>query len=467
MRIQFRPTLLLLLLSVVTLSNCEKDPASGAQQNDEFLDENTWINDLMSSYYYWNNNVPDEIPGDTDPEIYFEGMLESSDIFSYIRDDAATYLEELNGVSYTAGYSPAFGRFSGSDDVFIIVEFVYPGSPADSAGLERGDIILEINNSPLTIYNYLDLYYASGTSVLTLGQANYNTETGGYSIGLTGTQVSVVKDELTLDPVVHTATVDTAGHKIGYLFYARFLVGETSEFITSLNNALESLKTEGVTDLVVDLRYNPGGRVDAATSFANILAPEEQTQNEDVFVSYKYNTLYQNYLIDQYGLDSDYLYTRFSTPEVSMGLDAVYFLTTNSSASASELLINGLTPYMDVYQIGTNTYGKFYGAYVFSGTDASPSHNYLIAPVSLKYANSIGTTDFVDGLDPDFEVDEDILSPEPIGDAADPLFATAIEHILTGNVTAKMAKIRKADNLELLPDHYSLQRGNIFEIKRH
>ena len=147
MRIQFRPTLLLLLLSVVTLSNCEKDPASGAQQNDEFLDENTWINDLMSSYYYWNNNVPDEIPGDTDPEIYFEGMLESSDIFSYIRDDAATYLEELNGVSYTAGYSPAFGRFSGSDDVFIIVEFVYPGSPADSAGLERGDIILEINNS--------------------------------------------------------------------------------------------------------------------------------------------------------------------------------------------------------------------------------------------------------------------------------------------------------------------------------
>ena len=136
-------------------------------------------------------------------------------------------------------------------------------------------------------------------------------------------------------------------------------------------------------------------------------------------------------------------------------------MATQSSASASELLISGLAPYMDVFSIGENTFGKFYGSFVLTGLALEPAINYAITPVTFKYENAVGFTDFSDGLTPDFFVEENLFEPFPIGDENDPLISTALEHILTGNVSAK-SKLSKP--YTLLPNPIKIQKGNVLDI---
>jgi len=441
-----------LLLFIVFIS-CKETPTSGSGENAEV---NDWIRDEMDLYYYWDQYVPDKADGTLAPEIFYKSIQEPNDRFSFISDDVQSLLDDLNGSSVSAGYSPAFGQISGTDEVFIIVEFVYPDTPAAEEGLKRGDIILGINGTRLDTLNYIDLFYTEGSTSFTMGQANFNEEQERYILTETGEIITANAGQIESDPVVYTSIIDTSAHKVGYMFYSRFTTGEEDVFLNSLNNALIDFKNQGVTELIVDLRYNPGGRVSVATAFANALVPSIHTQNEDVFIEYEYNEEFTNAIVVQQGLDSPNLTTRFSEGVVNMGLDKVYFLITGSSASASELIINGLEPYMDVYSIGTNTVGKFYGSFVLFDNDIS---NYAIVPVSFKYLNAVGITDFVKGLEPDFPAAENLFEPYPIGDTNDPLFSTAIEHIVNGSVVTKSVPFSR----EFIPlsDPIELKKWNI------
>ena len=450
-------------IALILTIACKNTPSDSAQVS-ETQAINNWIRTQMSIYYFWDFLVPDTAPDEVDPEVFFESMLESEDIFSYISNDAKSLTEGLNGVSYEAGYSPAFGRFNGSNDVFIIVEFVYPGTPAEEAGIERGDLILAINGETLTIENYLSLFYSEGPSALSMGSYVYDDETNQGSIAQTEEIISVEKAVLELNPVVYTNTYEYGSDKIGYMFYSRFLNGENNQFIETLNSAFTDLKNEGITELVIDLRYNPGGRVSAARNMANAIVPQANAQKEDVFVSYKYNSFLQDYYSDQQGPNSPNLRLNFNNSGFTFGLDRVYFLTTNSSASASELIIHGLDPYMDVYSIGENTFGKFYGSFVITGESATPQNNYALVPVTFKYANALGVTDFIDGLPPDFSAEENIFQPFPIGDVNDPLFSVAIAHITEGTVVTKSIS-RKIPNYERLPDPFRQRNGEVHFIK--
>ncbi|MBD3617201.1 MAG: PDZ domain-containing protein [Gracilimonas sp.] len=446
-----------LLLVFITLlfiaSSCKNNPSGN--DKGEYLEINSWVQSQMERYYFWNELVPEEVDGVLPPEDFFASMLEPSDNFSYISDDAQSLLAELNGSSYTAGFSPAFGRFSGTDDVFIVVEFVYPGSPAENAGIERGDIILEINGQGLTIDNYLDLYYdESETTTYTFGE--YDPEQNSVSLGGSTT---LTKAELSLDPVVYTDIIEVNSQKIGYLFYARFLTGEENQFIESVDNALSEFANQGITELVVDLRYNPGGRISAAKNLANSIAPSAVTANEEAFIRYNYNAELEQYYIEQEGLDSPNLVSRFSADPTNLNLERAYFLTTSGSASASELLIIGLRPYMDVIMIGTPTYGKFYGSYVLTGENASPPNNYAMVPVTLKYENANGFSDFRDGLAPDYTVEEDLFQPKAIGDTTDVLLAKAIQLITGADEPA--AKVPSRIPYQLLDDPIKLRKGNV------
>ncbi|SMO51688.1 S41 family peptidase [Gracilimonas mengyeensis] len=442
------------LMLVIFITGCKDNPSGGGNKKGEFYEVNSWIVSTMDYYYYWNELVPEEADGELEPETFFNGMLQEDDIFSYMSDDAESLQQELQGSSYTAGFSPTFGAFSNSNGVFIIVEFVYPGTPADEAGLKRGDIILGINGVSLSRDNYLDLYYAEGEATYQLGE--YDAEEN--AIGEGGT-ITINKAQIDLDPVVHTSIIDTNGTKIGYMFYAQFLVGEGDQFIESVDNALSEFEAEGVTELIVDLRYNPGGRVTAAENMANSIVPAIEADNEEVFVRYEYNDNLRSYFQSVEGINSPNLVARFSSDPVNLNLERAYFLTTSSSASASELLINGLRPYMDVVQIGTPTFGKFYGSFVLTGEDASPPNDYAVVPVTLKYANADGVSDFRDGLMPDYEVEEDIFQPEPIGDPADPMLGKALE-LITGE-PGPVAKKRSNIPYQKLHDRVQLRKGNV------
>jgi carboxyl-terminal processing protease len=143
--------LLLILIPILFVSGCYRhdDPAPA---DTVFTDSdiNKWIWDEMNTYYYWEDLLVDGDREDPDHDAYFNSILYEDDQFSYISDDAETLHGELDGEIIALGFSPTFGVFSNSNNIFIVVEYVYPGSNAESAGLKRGDIILKVDGQNLT-----------------------------------------------------------------------------------------------------------------------------------------------------------------------------------------------------------------------------------------------------------------------------------------------------------------------------
>jgi C-terminal processing protease CtpA/Prc len=423
-----------LFVSLGFFTQCSDDPTGVGS---EYLEVNSWIRNQMSNYYYWNFVIPRMAPGNLPPEQFFEEILYTTDEFSYMTDDAETLLNELSGSQYSSGFSPAILSFSDQDQLFMVVKYVYPDSPAQLAGLERGDIILSVNGQTLNSANYQELLQINGTVTYGLGSYSLDEETQQANITDLDSVISVQKEILQLDPVITTKVIETGGKRIGYLFYAQFIDGTANLFINGLNERLAELKAQQIDELVIDLRYNPGGRITAASQFANALVPLETVQNKDIFVEFEYNSLLENFYQSTDEVDSENLFLRFQEGPVSMGLERIYVLTTNQTASASELLIHGLKPYMEVITVGSNTLGKYYGSFVITGTFQSPPVYYAILPVTLKYLNANQESDFIDGLEAQVGASENILSPKPLGDPTDPLLEAAISDMMGETVSAK------------------------------
>ena len=437
-----------LFVSLGFFTQCSDDPTGVGS---EYLEVNSWIRNQMSNYYYWNFVIPRMAPGNLPPEQFFEEILYTTDEFSYMTDDAETLLNELSGSQYSSGFSPAILSFSDQDQLFMVVKYVYPDSPAQLAGLERGDIILSVNGQTLNSANYQELLQINGTVTYGLGSYSLDEETQQANITDLDSVISVRKEILQLDPVITTKVIETGGKRIGYLFYAQFIDGTANLFINGLNERLAELKAQQIDELVIDLRYNPGGRITAASQFANALVPLETVQNKDIFVEFEYNSLLENFYQSTDEVDSENLFLRFQEGPVSMGLERIYVLTTNQTASASELLIHGLKPYMEVITVGSNTLGKYYGSFVITGTFQSPPVYYAILPVTLKYLNANQESDFIDGLEAQIGASENILSPKPLGDQTDPLLEAAILDMMGEIVSVKPLPITFSPTVHWYP----------------
>ncbi|WP_416865317.1 MAG: S41 family peptidase [Imperialibacter sp.] len=418
---------------------------------------NDWISENMSLYYYWNTSLPASADINEYPEDFFYNLLHSSDYFSFITDDAAGLIEEFSGTTLALGFSSAFGKFNDSDQVFMIVEYVYNGSSAFEQGLKRGDIILKINGEYLDTDNYYDLYSQSGGYSVTLGAYIDGT------IYETSTTYDIAATYLVLDPIIDYEVKEVNGIKIGYIVYVEFIAGDNNLFLSSMDQVMGELKSQGITELVVDLRYNPGGELTAAQHLASLLAPASATSSGEAFVTFNYNDDLQNYFLRTEGSNSDNLKMRLETNSNNLNLSRIFFLTTNGSASASELVINGLEPYMDVVVIGEPTYGKYYGSYVIYNTDTPPAHNWAIIPVVMKYANSLGVTDFVNGLTPDVYIEDDLFSAKEFGNITDPMLASAIEQI-TGLSVGNARTVSPQKNYSTLLNKEKIARGNVMGV---
>jgi C-terminal processing protease CtpA/Prc len=404
-------------------SGCIKEDSS------EFSEVNTWIKNEMQTNYLWNERVPESVNGAIPPGAFFGSMLDPEDNISFILSNSNITPGETRGFTYTSGISPAFGQFSNTGGVFIIVEFVYPGSPADSAGFKRGDIILSIDGTGLTTGNFLQLFYAERNSVrYSLG--NYDPEA--QSIFFADSNVTVEQGELDLNPIVYSDIIEQNNEKVGYILYAGFNSGESEKYNDSLDVVLQEMKTEGISDLIVDLRYNEGGDFDAARNFANAIAPASSAQDEDVFIRLKYNDILEQQIIQEDGADSERLFIKFDEDPENIDLQRVYFLTTGKTSSTSELMINGLEPHMDVFTVGTRSAGEYFGSKIILGSDATSPNNYVIVPVILQYENSEGGT-VSGGIEPDLAVTENLLQPFQIGDTQDPILSGALNSITSGS----------------------------------
>lgn len=454
--------ILLFFLAVITLQSCEDmDDVAPPQE----LEVNDFIWKGLNLYYLWQADVPDLsdkrfanqkelnnfLQGYSKPEALFNALRvdKSIDRFSWIVSDYLELEGQLQGITKNDGMD--FGLYlkdSNSTEIFGWVRYVIPNSDASTKDIKRGAIFYGVNGTQLTTNNYQSLLLNSENYTLNL--ADYNNGT----ITPNGKSVNLTKTVLNENPIAINKVIEASGHKIGYLMYNGFY----PNYDTELNNAFANLKSQGITDLVLDLRYNSGGSIQSATRLASMITGQF---TDKIFSKEKWNDKINAYFESE---DPDSLKNLFvnkigSTPLNSLNLTKVYILTTNSTASASELVINGLIPYIDVVQIGDLTTGKnvgsitVYDSPTFGKENRNPKHRYAMQPIVLKIVNAADFGDYFDGLPPTYALRENVANLGVLGTTSEPLLSTAIGKI-TG--TAKMIKTTKGKSFRYFKDSKSI-----------
>lgn len=355
------------------------------------------------------------------PEALFSYLQSPQDRFSFLVSDYVSLENALNGITLNNGME--FGLIlypDNSGNVFGYVRYILPNSSASSTNLQRGDIFNTVNGQQITESNFNDLL---SQDTYTIGLAEYD----GTNVTSTGESVSLTKQQYTENPVYLARTLTIEGQNIGYLMYNGF----TRDFDPQLNEAFAQFQADGITNLILDLRYNGGGSVETAVDLSAMITGQF---NGQVFYTEEWNAERQ----DEYA-DDGLFNTTISNGDVinSLNLNSVYIITSASTASASELTINGLDPYITVNQIGTATAGKYQASFLlydapapnFSRSQANPNHTYAMLPLVFKTANVNGNTDYDDGLFPDVELAEDYSNLGVLGNENEPLLAAALNEI--------------------------------------
>lgn len=438
---------ILACLSTGLLISCSGENSGGG--DDEGLTDNqrvnTYIANNMSNYYYWNDEVtiPSTIPDD-DPSEFFEELVYSGDAFSWLRNedsgstkasrDSNSYLPDKYTDSF--GYGLYYARFT-DGTYFAIVAYVYKDSPAEAAGLQRGDCILFIDGESITDSNYQLLTTAS-TLTLTLGTYNESDRTIYYD---PDDIVTLTTESMYLDPVICDTVLVKNNHRIAYLAYVDF------DYYSSdrLDEVMAEFQTQGITDFVLDLRFNTGGYTNVMTHLCSLLAPSNVVSNSSLLMKHTYNEVYTSYL-ERTNIDMNTYFD--SSVSYNLNLDKIYILANYMTASASESTIIGLAPYMEVVQVGENTYGKCYG-----GSNLYPSQynsswsdldNWSMYCIMYKFANANDYTDFTDGIEPDIEVETDIETAA-LGDESDKHLAAALSDITGVSTTSSAVKATRGN----------------------
>ncbi|QNJ98529.1 S41 family peptidase [Constantimarinum furrinae] len=357
----------------------------------------------------------------TTPEDLFDFLLSPQDRFSLLVDDYIALENALGGTTLNNGMEYGLVLYpDNSGNVFGYVRYVLPNTDAAAEGLQRGDIFNTVDGQQLTENNFSQLL---APDTYTIGLATLQ----GEDVVPTGESVELTKTEYTENPVHIARTLTIEGQNIGYLMYNSF----TRDFDPELNAAFAQFQADGITELILDLRYNGGGSVETAVDLSSMITGQF---NGQLFYTEQWNEDRQ----EEYASDGLFNNT-ISTGEAinSLNLTRVFILTTGRTASASELVINGLDPYIDVVQVGGTTTGKFQASFLlydapapgFSRSQANPTHTYAMLPLVFKTANANGFTDYVDGLEPDVPLDEDYSNLGILGDENEPLLAEALNEI--------------------------------------
>lgn len=448
------------LLACFTLVSCFEDQDDNPQQA-AAVTINDFIWKGLNAFYLYKDDVPnlannrfatDEerlefVNAYPSPEAIFDDLLFQKgvvDRFSFLVDDYIELENQFAGITKNNGME--FGLVFYPDDeenVFGYVRYVLPGTDAEAKGLTRGVIFNTVNGVQITNSNFGSIF---NPDTYTIGLATFD----GTTVNPTGEEITLTKAEYTENPIFIAETLNVSGQNIGYLMYNGF----TANFDEQLNDAFADFAASGVSDLVLDLRYNPGGSVLSAVTLSSMITGQF---TGEVFTTEQWNSDNQAFFEDN---DPERLVNRFVSETRngnslnSLNLNRVYILTTRSSASASELVINGLDPYINVIQIGSTTRGKFsasttlYDSPNFGRSGANPDHTYAMQPLILKSLNANGVTDYFDGLAPDTALGENYANLGILGNPAEPLLAQALFEI-TGDAGLPQAPKSSIDLIEV------------------
>lgn len=438
-----------ILLGGALLTGCSEENPKPTNKEDnqnptsknptEIYYANMFGKEIMSTYYFWNKEISSDLDnwnietnndpiGTVDRIRYHQGE-KYIDKWSMLTDDMTSFSSGVEGITTTFGWNLTFYKKETNQYVGV-VNFVHKGTPAEKAGLKRGDIILFINDEKITPDNYMDLYNQPVLKI-SLGKVQENTIVNlNKSIELTAVHMYE-------NPVICDSIYEFNGKKVGYLAYSSFDL----KSIQPLIEIGKKFKAEGIEELVLDLRYNGGGYVITENVLASMFAPQEAVSSKKVFEK----EIYNSYLSEIYQKQGESLETRFttefnypemeinvSTKDANIGLKKIYGLISSGSASASEALLGGLMPYTDIRLIGTQSHGKYCTGWMLSAKDVyekcpTELNNWGIYVMVSIYQNADGKTPCMpDGLIPDITMKDDPILAYQIGDVNEPLLKQAL-----------------------------------------
>ncbi len=417
----------------------------------------------MKYGYYWNDKIPTSVSYSKDPKSFFYSLLyeynqysaPDGDRFSWIQDNYLELQAMLSGVvSNEIGFEYQLYAYT-DKDVFGEIAYVKPGTDAAAKGLKRGQVFTHVNDVALTVYNYQALLAFDASSVkLRIADPAINHISKIFNFNNAQNITLNLLSTYAENPVYLDTVYNISGKKIGYLVYNFFASDdgdETGAYDKALNNVFADFKSNGITELILDLRYNSGGSLLSAIYLASMIVKNLNTS--DVFLKVEYNNQLQQEYIKAYGAKS--LNSTFVDKVTVYGnndkvkseaalsnlgnVQTLYVLTGKHTASASEMVINGLKPYMSVYLVGDTTIGKNVGSTTIYD-ERNTSNKWGMQPIIAKFYNSNNQSDFTAGFVPN-ELEQDTwnMPKKQLGDIQEALLSGALQTITGGNLHA-MAK---------------------------
>lgn len=411
---------LFIVFFIVALAACEKDDILNEKEVPQLEEQSALkqkVYDVMHEWYLWNDELPaiDMNTFETASELLEAMKKKPVDKWSYIEkeEDYDNYFE--NGQYEGYGFSMVWDT-----DEKLKVAYVYEDSPFFRAGVGRAWVINKING------NSVNALLDEGTFDEAFGNA---TNTFEFTDG-SGNTVSktITKSTIGINSVLYKNVFSIDDQPVGYLVFNNFL--QTS--LAELQESFSYFQQEGIQDLILDLRYNGGGRVNMARYITtNILGTRSAGQE---FIRFIYN---QDKAAEHNVVD------KFDAPEYPLNLNRLIVITSKGTASASELVINSLKPFIDVVLIGDDTYGKPVGSFPikYSG--------YAINPISFKIVNQNGEGEYFEGIQADAYVTDDLS--HDFGDYEEARLKEALYFIQNGSFSGQIARMRPAKQVKPVP----------------
>lgn len=426
-----------LLLSLLSFTSCGED-RSGEYY--ALTGQDRWIEEIMSKHYLWYENMPEIEEDDyfSAPEdflqnlLYGEALDGKGDSFSYIEPKEPTSTRSFLNRTSTYGFDFELmtDPLGTTSHTLARVLFVLPNSPAAEAGLCRGDWISAVGKEQLTSNNYG--YLISGGATSFARESIVAGQDGPVWLAVDTLDVGASRP-VELNPFYVDTVYVIEGKKIAYMMYNQFSTApddqpgqpEETEYGQQMLRIFAEFKQSSPDAFILDLRYNPGGYLSCAQELASLLVPSAN-------LGETFCTLEHNNITDPQ--QESILFDPQFEPQ-NLDLKKIYILTSKFTASASEVIINCLRPYMgdeNVVVIGETTYGKPVAMQKFEKEE----FDFNLWPVTSYVLNAKGEADYANGIVPTHALNErGLISPlYPLGDIRELLLSNTLALITTGSM---------------------------------